>query len=76
MPAGRGQVEEETSVRRRRDPPPQAVRLGSVRLQAGPIVVARLSNGVGPGTDVWLEQASDGAVSARSPEERQIVAPP
>lgn len=65
VPAGPGRVEEETRVRRRRDET-TPVRLGSVRLDAGPIVIARLSDEAGVGSTVRLEVTPDGAIWARS----------
>ncbi|MFZ0040409.1 MAG: zinc ribbon domain-containing protein [Solirubrobacteraceae bacterium] len=66
-PAGNGRVEEETTLRRVPDPEAGEVRLGSVRLAAGPVVIVRLSAGIGAGAEVRLEHASDGAVWARAP---------
>ncbi|MGH2883678.1 MAG: Zn-ribbon domain-containing OB-fold protein [Solirubrobacteraceae bacterium] len=65
-PAGPGRVEEETTVRR----PPAAAptdeprRLGTVRLESGPKVIARLATGAGAGTRVRLETAPEGAIWA------------
>lgn len=70
VPAGLGRVEEQTTLRR----PPRRqdgadgggpIRLGSVRLQAGPIVIARLDEEVGAGAGARLELAPDGAIWAR-----------
>ncbi len=65
VPAGQGTVEEETSIHRppARDGAP--VRLGSVRLDAGPVVIARLQEDVGCGRRVHLEAGADGIVRAR-----------
>jgi uncharacterized OB-fold protein len=56
VPAGPGRVEEQTRLR-------DGVRLGSVRLDAGPVVVARLEGD--PSGEVILEQHADGAISNR-----------
>lgn len=75
LPAGPGNVEQETILRRPPTPTsaPNAepvrlgtVRLGTVRLEAGPMVIARLAEGAGPGTRVRLERAQAGAVWARA----------
>jgi uncharacterized OB-fold protein len=58
--AGPGRVEEETTLRRSSDP----VRLGTVRLQAGPLVVARLAAGAETGSQVRLDRAPEGAICA------------
>jgi hypothetical protein len=60
VPAGPGNVEEQTTLRR----PGPGVRLGSVRLQAGPVVIARLADRVGANVEVRLEQIPDGAIHA------------
>jgi uncharacterized protein len=57
VPAGPGRVKERTTLRR------QAVRLGSVRLASGPIVIARL--GEDTENEVRLEEHPDGAIEAR-----------
>ncbi len=67
-PAGPGNVEQETGLRR---PPPKApqdepVRLGTVRLQAGPLVIARLSRDARAGAHVRLERIPSGAIWARA----------
>ena len=68
LPAGPGNVEQETILRRPPAPAPDAdpVRLGTVRLEAGPMVIARLAVGAGPGTRVRLERVAEGAVWARA----------
>ena len=62
--AGTGTVEEETVLPRRADPQPEPVRLGSVRLAAGPVVIARLREGMTPGAAVRLSRAPGGAIWA------------
>ena len=62
--AGPGHLEEQTTLRRTTEP----TRLGSVRLAAGPVVIARVAGGVGDRTQVRLEQAPDGAIHARQSE--------
>ena len=61
-PAGPGRVEEETTLRRSAEP----VRLGTVRLDAGPLVIARLANFTGAGTQVRLERTPEGTIWARA----------
>ena len=68
QPAGPGRVEEETTLRR---PPATAaqdesVRLGTVRLHAGPLVIARLAPGAGAGIQVRLERTTACAIWARA----------
>jgi uncharacterized OB-fold protein len=65
--AGPGRVGEETTLRR---PPAAApndepVRLGTVRLDSGPRVIARLSTDARAGTHVRLELTPSGAIWAR-----------
>lgn len=60
--AGPGRVEEETTLRRSTDP----VRLGTVRLDAGPLVIARLSRHARTGTQVRLELTPSRAIWARA----------
>jgi uncharacterized OB-fold protein len=64
VPAGPGGVEEDTTLRRLLAHEP--VRLGTVRLQAGPFVIARLPTETGAGTQVRLERAPTGAIWARA----------
>ena len=66
--AGPGRVEEETTLRRRPGTAPrdEPVRLGTVRLQSGPLVIARLATGAGPGIQVRLERTTAGAIWART----------
>jgi uncharacterized OB-fold protein len=59
-PAGPGWVEEETTLRRSAEP----VRLGTVRLEAGPLVIARLAKLTGAGTLVRLERTTEGTIWA------------
>ena len=58
--AGPGRVEEETTLRRLTEP----VRLGTVRLQAGPLVIARLAARAETGSEVRLDRAPEGAIWA------------
>jgi uncharacterized OB-fold protein len=51
VPAGPGRVEEETTLRRSGEP----VRLGTVRLDSGPLIIARLSRHARAGSQVHLE---------------------
>ena len=62
VPAGLGHVEEETTLRRSADP----VRLGTVRLDSGPLVIARLATGTGAGTQVRLELTTERTIWARA----------
>jgi len=55
--AGPGRVEQETTLVR------QAVRLGSVHLGKGPVVIARLE--ADTSGEVTLEQRADGAIRTR-----------
>lgn len=64
MAAGPGQVEQETTLRRA--PTPEPVRLGTVRLDSGPLVIARLENRTGAGTQVRLERTTEGSIWARA----------
>jgi uncharacterized OB-fold protein len=61
-PAGPGRVEESTTLRRSAEP----VRLGTVRLDAGPLVIARLAKLTGAGTQVRLERTTEGTIWARA----------
>jgi len=62
--AGPGRVEEETTLRR----PPTAdpITLGTVRLKAGPLVIARLSTGADPAAQVRLERTTERTIWARA----------
>jgi uncharacterized OB-fold protein len=60
--AGPGRVEEETTLRRSAEP----VQLGTVRLDSGPLVIARLAPGAGAGTEVHLEVSPSHAIWART----------
>ncbi len=68
QPAGPGRVEEQTTLRRPPAFAPQdePVRLGTVRLQAGPLIIARLAPGAGAGLQVRLERTTAGAIWARA----------
>jgi uncharacterized OB-fold protein len=68
VPAGPGRVEQQTEVRRPRDQTVGPVRLASVRLDAGPVVIARLAERTDPETVVRLEVTPDGAIWGRSTE--------
>ena len=59
--AGPGRVEEETTLRRSAEP----VQLGTVRLDSGPLVIARLSRDARASTQVRLELRPSGAIWAR-----------
>jgi len=59
--AGPGRVEEETSLRRSAE----SVRLGTVRLDSGPVVIARLATGAEAGARVRLERTNHGTIWAR-----------
>ena len=61
-PAGPGRVEEETTLRRSAEP----VRLGTVRLDSGPQVVARLSRHARAGMQVHLELTPSRTIWARA----------
>ncbi len=62
VPAGPGRIEEETTLRRAAEP----TRLGTVRLDSGPLVIARLANQAGAGAHVRLERTPEGAIWARA----------
>jgi uncharacterized protein len=62
VPAGPGRVEEETTLRRSAEP----VQLGTVRLDSGPLVIARLDTHTTAGTEVRLERTTEGAIWARA----------
>ena len=47
-------------------PQTEPVRLGTVRLQSGPLVIARLAAEVVTGTPVRLDRAPTGAIWARA----------
>ena len=61
VPAGPGRVEEETTLRRSAE----QIRLGTVRLDSGPLVIARLATGAKAGTPVRLERTTEGTIWAR-----------
>jgi uncharacterized OB-fold protein len=60
--AGPGRVEEETTLRRAAEP----IRLGTVRLDSGPLVIARLATGTGAGTQVRLDRTEERTIWARA----------
>jgi uncharacterized OB-fold protein len=62
VPAGPGRVEEETTLRRSAEP----VQLGTVRLDSGPLVIARLATRTTAGSEVRLERTTEGAIWARA----------
>jgi uncharacterized OB-fold protein len=62
VPAGPGRVEEETTLRRSAEP----VRLGTVRLEAGPLIIARLAKGTGAGAHVRLERTTERTIWSRA----------
>jgi uncharacterized OB-fold protein len=62
IPAGPGRVEEETTLRRSAEP----VRLGTVRLDSGPLIIARLSRHARTGTQVHLELTPSRTIWARA----------
>lgn len=61
-PAGPGRVEEETTLRRSAEP----VSLGTVRLDSGPLVIARLAEGAAAGSAVRLERTTQGTIWAQA----------
>jgi uncharacterized OB-fold protein len=63
--AGPGRVEEDTTLRRSAEP----VRLGTVRLDSGPLVIARLATGAETGTQVRLDRAPEGTIWAHGTPE-------
>jgi uncharacterized OB-fold protein len=67
VPAGPGRVAEETLLRGSHglEGP---VRLGSVHLEAGPVVIARLDDEVGSAAEVRLELATNRTIWARRPQ--------
>jgi hypothetical protein len=62
-PAGTGRVEQETGLRR--PPQDEPVRLGTVRLDSGPLVIARLSRDARAGMQVRLELTPSRSIWAR-----------
>jgi uncharacterized OB-fold protein len=64
VPAGPGRVEEETTLRR--PPTAEPVRLGTVRLDSGPLIIARLAGGTGAGTQVRLDRTTERTIWARA----------
>jgi uncharacterized protein len=65
--AGPGRVEEETTLRR--TPAADPVTLATVRLEAGPLIIARFATNAGGGTHVRLDCATDGTIWARATPE-------
>jgi uncharacterized OB-fold protein len=63
--AGPGRVEEDTTLRRSAEP----VRLGTVRLDSGPLVIARLATGAETGNQVRLDRAPEGTIWAHGTPE-------
>lgn len=63
IPAGEGVVEQETALHR--TPGAEGARLGSIRLAAGPIVIARLDDGINRGAGVRVHADTDNAIWAR-----------
>jgi uncharacterized OB-fold protein len=66
--AGPGLVEEETMLPRLPAKEGEAVRIGSVRLDAGPMLVVRLAPRTGAGARVTVEQNADGVLRASALE--------
>jgi uncharacterized OB-fold protein len=68
-PAGAGAVEQLTTLRRVAGAAmEQPVRLASVRLEAGPVLIARAGDGVEVGSTVGIVTLADGALEARAVE--------
>jgi uncharacterized OB-fold protein len=65
-PAGPGSVEQETTLRRLPAPEHEPVRIGTVRLRAGPLIIARLAQAVQAGTEVRLDRTPAGWIWARA----------
>jgi hypothetical protein len=61
-PAGLGRVEQETALGRSAEP----VRLATVRLDSGPMVIARLETDTETGTQVRLDRTPEGIIWARA----------
>jgi uncharacterized OB-fold protein len=66
VPAGPGLVEQETALRRQRSADDCAIRLGSVRLDVGPVIIARLESDANAGANVRLTVEQTGAIWARA----------
>jgi uncharacterized protein len=64
VPAGPGRVEEETTLRRPPVKDEEQVRIGSVRLDTGPMLVARLARLARAGARVTISESADGALWA------------
>ena len=67
-PAGPGRVEQETRLRSGPGQRSELVRLGSVRLLSGPIVIVRLDERAATGSAVRLDLTAGGAIWARLEE--------
>ena len=68
-------MEQETTLRHNRTGGVAAVRLGSVRLAAGPVVIARLDEGAAAGAGVHMVVDIHGAIWARRTELPAAPAP-
>lgn len=64
VPAGPGLIDEETTLRRPSSKEGEPVRIGSVRLDVGPMLVVRLAPLARAGTRVGIDQNADGALVA------------
>jgi uncharacterized OB-fold protein len=62
--AGPGLVEEETTLRRPQTDDGELVRIGSVRLDAGPMLVVRLGRLTRAGARAAIDQTNEGALCA------------
>lgn len=69
--AGEGEIQDQTELRRQPRAQEKRIRLGSVGLDAGPVVIARLGDRAETGNRVRLEMNPDGAVWARPRQPRQ-----
>lgn len=65
VPAGPGTLEEQTTVLRPAPREGDEVRIGSVRLDAGPVLIARLDSRTHPRARVSIERYRDGSLWAR-----------
>jgi hypothetical protein len=68
-------VEEETALRRDGAAPENKVRLGSVRLASGPVVIARIADQATAGAVVRLAVDPHGAIWARGSAAAAAPAP-
>jgi uncharacterized OB-fold protein len=64
VPAGPGRVEEETTLRRPPVEGEEQIRVGSVRLETGPMLVVRLARLACAGARVTVDESADGALWA------------